>query len=408
MSSKSKKRKKARKPDTKILAARYKKEYLGHLKHFFGLLADDEAFGLLPHKELETLYKVHFAPPRIQPAHGTTMSKQLLNEMNTMFNELLNRLEIPILGGEHNISLLQYATYYITVQLYVQQLDPGHFSNAAIVLEKFRKFRDAHEEFDALAMKRFTNTLGLMGFMFSYPDKAYYCFKLEPISGVLRGRGSCLRVLAVKVKPEVKYFEMNNIDRPAMRLGHTIPQREVKWISAQVPDNGHRSNQLEVYIQPHAMHRFLERMEVIDKPFLLFNFFRTMLKPKPFYIKRSLLFPFFLGSHVVGYFTAIISAGYIVFTTFLFLTHEGTPEGEKLKEIAGLAKADVKYLHIDKLRSFIESDIKQNEAIKQMFIDAGCKGLFELEIDEPEKLTGQIGLADDIKKYIGLGLVEDE
>jgi hypothetical protein len=71
-----------------------------------------------------------------------------------------------------------------------------------------------------------------------------------------------------------------------------------------------------------------------------------------------------------------------------------------LKENTGLNKVDIKYLNIDKLRTFINSDIVKNERIKNIFIDAGCGGLFDLKFDEPDAYKGNVKLAEEMSKYL--------
>jgi hypothetical protein len=103
---------------------------------------------------------------------------------------------------------------------------------------------------------------------------------------------------------------------------------------------------------------------------------------------------------VIGYFKADITQGKILIRTFLFLTNEGTPEARRLKENTGLNKVDVKYLNIDKIKAFIESDIVKNERIKNIFIEAGCGGLFDLKLDDSEAYNGALKLAEEMSKYM--------
>jgi hypothetical protein len=79
-----------------------------------------------------------------------------------------------------------------------------------------------------------------------------------------------------------------------------------------------------------------------------------------------------------GYFRVDVIDGKIVIRTFLFVTNNGTPEGQRLGKITGLQKLDKKYLAIDKLSTFMTSDIGQNENIKKIFIDSGCQCLLDL------------------------------
>jgi hypothetical protein len=79
-----------------------------------------------------------------------------------------------------------------------------------------------------------------------------------------------------------------------------------------------------------------------------------------------------------GYFVVDVVDGIVIVKTFLFLTNNGTPEGALLWKNTGLKMLDKKYLAIDKLSTFITSDIVKNEQINKIFTDAGCESLLEL------------------------------
>ena len=71
--------------------------------------------------------------------------------------------------------------------------------------------------------------------------------------------------------------------------------------------------------------------------------------------------------------------------TFLFITNNGTPEGDKLNELMGLNKADKIYWEIDKLSTFMETNFEKNDSLKQLFLQAGCKSLFDLKLKQQSK-----------------------
>lgn len=59
-------------------------------------------------------------------------------------------------------------------------------------------------------------------------------------------------------------------------------------------------------------------------------------------------------------------------------TYSGTPEGEKLQQVFALGKVDRQYLAIDKLSTFMNSDIRSSKELEGMFMAAGCECLLEL------------------------------
>ena len=90
----------------------------------------------------------------------------------------------------------------------------------------------------------------------------------------------------------------------------------------------------------------------------------------------------------------------LLIKTFLLLTNQATPEGEKLKELTGLSKIDMKYWNIDRLSTFQKTDMEENEELKQIFRNAGCSKLFSRAVnflDEEEKEHRRV--AENFLKY---------
>ena len=119
--------------------------------------------------------------------------------------------------------------------------------------------------------------------------------------------------------------------------------------------------------------------------------------------KNSFLIPVENGISKLGYLKADVIGDKLVVRTFLFITNNGTPEGKKLNQMFGLQKADKKYLGIDKLSTFIQSDIKNDEKLKAIFCLAGCGDLFKLDKtgldDQGDK---ELATADYKAKYLGI------
>lgn len=165
---------------------------------------------------------------------------------------------------------------------------------------------------------------------------------------------------------------------------------------------------MDVYIQSHALNRFAERLQGIDIGILHYNIYNSFCFPKACRNKAGmLLFEYSIFGNKAGYFPAEIIDGKIILKTFLFLTHNGTPEADKLKINTGLMKDDINYLDIDKLSTFAFSDIANNEPIKQLFIEAGCESLFKIDKEyylshEGKPVTSK---AELIAKYLQLDLL---
>lgn len=139
---------------------------------------------------------------------------------------------------------------------------------------------------------------------------------------------------------------------------------------------------IDIYIQQHAINRMKERLDCLPNSeiFLMLDVsFRT---PIVLYTgDRCYLIEYRIGESKIGYLLGEYVEGILLLKTFLFVTSNGTPEGQKLYELYGLGKLDKKYLMLDKLSSYIRSDIGNNEKLKALFEQIGCAGLLNIEED---------------------------
>jgi len=145
---------------------------------------------------------------------------------------------------------------------------------------------------------------------------------------------------------------------------------------------------LKVYIQSHAINRLFERIDCFWIGAVYFNLYFSLASPKIEYdINKTLLIEFRIFNVKAGYFRADIVDGIILIRTFLFVTNNGTPEGMLLESNTGLQKLDKKYLAIDKLSTFVNSDLDKNEEVQQLFINSGCQCLFNFYSEMKPLLT---------------------
>ncbi|MRX46935.1 hypothetical protein [Pedobacter puniceum] len=135
---------------------------------------------------------------------------------------------------------------------------------------------------------------------------------------------------------------------------------------------------LPVYIQQHALLRMAERLSM-QNGLILFTislFFNG--KPNAIHTKSGHLITFDYNEKKLGYLVVDLIDHKIIIKTFLFLTNDGTPEGEKLASITKLKKLDKKFLDLDTLKGISKLAIKEHSELYKLFSEAGCADLFEL------------------------------
>lgn len=404
MGSKKKNRKKSKssQQNFKVIAARYKKEFLGRIKFYFNLWLGENTFSLLPPIEVNLLYKLHFTPPRFEVAEGSRINKKLLMEFKKSLSSWLDFYTLEIADDLPKITLNHFFTYYLSIIFFLREIKEDDFANAKELKEKFKKLDETNEETIKKGYQLLDIVTFMLGLMYSDPLKCFYWLNCKVNDKKAKNKGMFILIKINVVKPITMDFVVNGDKRPAYKYGVPFHKIGVFWKTYKPPDKGafRWKEELEIYIQSHAIKRLYERVELINPVFMRYFLFYSLGNPKMVYENNFLLIPYQMDNVIIGYFKADITQGKILIRTFLFLTNEGTPEARRLKKNTGLMKADIKYLKIDKLSTFIQSDIVKNERMKNIFIEAGCGGLFALKFDTPDAYSGKIKLAEEMSKYM--------
>lgn len=211
--------------------------------------------------------------------------------------------------------------------------------------------------------------------------------------------------VAIEIKgqdSEDRTFKVNGIERESMRLG--LPDKSWGFAWTTCPYNG---KEYPVYIQRHAIRRTYERT-----PFdLQFSMELTFQDPKPFRYNGTILIPMEMGKMVqsgkatVGYFVAEIVDDAMLLTTFLFVTMDGTPEGDKMRKKLKADKRVKEILKLDELNTYMRSDIRNDPLLRKLLEDCGVGYLFDIKpANPPEALEERSRM---FRIYFGLGLNQD-
>lgn len=401
----------------KLQANRQKLEILQHQKQFVINIKDlivkaagPEILRFIPEYELEDLYKVRFHPARVKPAAGEKIPSDIVEFANRLITLQSKNTFLPIeVGSIAQLSLYEYFSTAFTLILYIQRINDDDFTRAAEVKKALTPLAAIFDSpiYDTAARK--CHQIMIAGAMFCCDYSEYlYTFKFNP-SVMVRGlsKAGLLSEIYKTQLPKIK-IQIGEHTRPAWHLGWYMsdPEPFIKHITVRSEDIFQPAGkELNVYIQSHALNRLAERLGGIDIGILHYNIFNSFCLQKVCRNKAGmLLFEYSIFENKAGYFPAEIVDGKVILKTFLFLTHNGTPEADKLKATMGLMKEDINYLDIDKLSTFVLSDIANNEPIKQLFIEAGCESLFQIDREyylssEDKPVTSK---AELIAKYLQL------
>lgn len=243
---------------------------------------------------------------------------------------------------------------------------------------------------------------------FSTPDKKYYGINVR--SAALYNDNPSFELVCeiYGIPPQKKMIAIEGNYRPVYRLAKPNAETISDWISIDanviVQNDLSLPDTLPVFIQAHALKRLRERLDLLNSEainYLLWENLHTIEDVVQY--KTILLIPFSLYKVTIGYFVAEIIDKTLVLKTFLFITHNCTPEGDMLKELSGLGKRDISYWKIDRLSTFVNLETEKYPQITKLFSEAGLAELFELQNKKFSAGNLQKANLDGLSSYIQKG-----
>jgi len=214
--------------------------------------------------------------------------------------------------------------------------------------------------------------------------------------------------------PAQKFImKTGGIYRPVFRLGAPVAaaQEPIKWITADasIAGNSHKGDkkELDVYIQSHALRRLSERLDLLSQEAINYALWENTCTIDKFESCAGYrLLPFEIFGIKTGYLVADLIDGKILFRTFLFITHNTTPEGVRLRKLTGLGKEDITYWRIDRLSTFVNFREDKYPGLTQLFVNAGLGSLMDLKDKKFDIDSMQEASLEGLSEYIQRGQTE--
>ncbi|GHT57471.1 hypothetical protein FACS18945_1850 [Bacteroidia bacterium] len=414
----------------KLRLAQYKNEVMGRLRNLCSQIEDESLFDLLPGKLKEWIFvtrgrlKVITAPRKKIPK---LMAKYMERGIVAKMKE--TELELVPQSGKM-INMYDYFLVGFTLRQTID-CETAVFNGK----ERFEAFYKNDTIIDTF-FYHLTGTIANYALTFINLDKkCIYDYRIELKVDSRPGYEPVFKLLVIiepiefetahiKVKNEnhfairvgmLDYGKKENPGTPAEMLYKNIPLRYIQ------PDTRFPELQVPVFIQLHAFYRLMERICCQITPVVYVTLIKSIENPKVLFTpKGDILIEHNISGIKIGYFYANLIEGKLFIRTFLFITHYGTPEGEKLKELTGLQKNDQKYLALDNLFALANSDILENEAVCDIFRKAGLQSILELCQQVREKNENYFWLLEEhsyekrtvssalISEYLKRNTEEDE
>jgi hypothetical protein len=397
----------------KITKAQHKKNFFKTIQFICSAAGAANVYKMIPERELESIYESRILTFKLIAAKGNEIPIEKIKDLNVIFPVLLKGYTIPIVEGGPVISLDKYFTVGVSFRFYLNKLNENSFHNALLVkqsLEKFFMNKAGHDE----AFKGLNKVMSIFSIAESNLNSQVYWLSSDVTTKYNSAGGIQFLIEIHCYTPEQIHVKLDNILRPAVRVCWGIANYGIQYVSIKCRDLGIASSfaelPLDVYVQTHALLRLKERIDCLSPGIEQYNLFLSLKNIKAHKGSAGNYFiEYRLFETKAGYLLADIKDGVLIIRTFLFLTHIGTPEGQKLHEIFGLGKLDIKYLAIDKLSSFMTDEFSHNKELANIFEQAGCECLLKL-YDEVGKLRTKPYEQSSVlllTKYLGLDRKEN-
>lgn len=373
-----------------------KAAYIEKMKLVADTLGGTGTFSLVPPLVIKVAYALRYLPVVVTAVNHPEFSHKTVKSAITSVKQLMQHEYFAIKLDGKKVLLDDFCSAGFTLfQMlnWAKINDKGNETEADY--EWVKEFTERLDTVltDELCSKALLSLHELVDYICSSKNNAEDYFHWITIQEKPKGKGSqSLFVLDInRRKAETRYFEIDGQRRLTHCVSWATSQHgfvEMKVKLSQLGfQNGIPDKDVKIYIQKHALRRLDERIDCLSVDQKHISLFSALIKPEIIKTaKNRSLVAFRIYNTKVGYLSAEYIDGAVLIHTFLFITNNGTPEGQKLTELTGLGKLDKKYLAIDKLSSFIKSDIGKNEKLKAIFEKAGCSSLLDIE-EAVEKMS---------------------
>jgi hypothetical protein len=397
----------------KVAQAQNRNKFFRQIEQICSLVGGNEIFHLIPRKDLELMYIWRVLPFKVTAAPESDVPQNVVNTIRDFLPALMKDAHIPLVKDGPTILLYDFFAVGFSLVIYLRRLTINDYPEAARVLKALSPLRTYAEETDdaAESIKNFLQVLG--DTMCNYYSRLYWLTKT--ITSKTEGTLGIQYVIEVhtSVPPRIPITIDGKI-RSAMKLCWGFPKTGVDNVTIDPEEIGlhnvHSGTRYEVFIQMHALKRLSERLDCMSIDLLHINLYYSAKRPKAFKdVHGTVYIEYRLFKTKLGYLKATVLDGKIIIRTFLFLTNNGTPEGDKLQEIYGLGKLDKTYLALDKLSSFMNTQLGSTAELRALFEQAGCQSLLDAYTTIGRlatKKTEETAIQRMIK-YLGLDTQDD-
>ncbi|MCV9385071.1 hypothetical protein [Reichenbachiella ulvae] len=417
MPKKKNKRKKSSKKHLghKAMVKRHIKErYAQFCKKVDAVLEDIEAEELradMSKEDLRLMYILRFQSPRVESAEEFQFHPKTIKDFQKVINKYMEDNTFSLEGSDQILTFHDYFNVIKSLNCWVHSMEKEEYPSISVYIKEIKPIDDYCNLSNNAERHFFVFLQMLSKEITPNPFKELYFFTAQYEEQTHPRRSYGYKVYIHGATPTIKTVKLDSHNRSVcMYLANGNGSAAVPKLKASDidPNSLIRNLELPVYYQKHVMGRLYERVDCFDRNLMRCCMDQSLLSPKltPISSTRALLTYSFYGFKL-GYFVVEVIDGIALLRTFLFLTNDDTPEGDLLKRNLGISKLDKKYTGLDRLSTFLHSDIKEDKQLHDLLKASNCDHLLHAHscIMEFSNQSSSAFDADSMKKYL---MVEEE
>lgn len=376
----STKKKKKTNSNEKELAAKHYARFLERMEFLMVAFAGQSSLEKIPKRLFEGLYMVRYPALKAKAANGSTVSKEKVIQFNKLMNHSLTDVYITLENG-NEILLSWYLSEGTLLVNYFYSVAGEEFTGATELKFFFAPYFPETKGREILEQSLINLTEDVT---ISLSDFNHTILKADIEETACIDLSSNRNdIFLHEFKLPKSSITVNDKKRTIYQVGWITSDLSPIWAKTKPSLLGFKTGSLDipldVYIQQHALDRLKERLDIIPgiMHFITFLIFseKNIAHHK---MKDYSLVEFRLSDLKAGYLLVRLVDAKLLIQSFLFLTNNDTPEGEKLKDLVALEKEDKIYLQIDTLPAFNAYHFEKNERLSKLFTAAGCASLLKL------------------------------
>jgi hypothetical protein len=318
--------------------------------------------------------------PRFERDRDSNIDADIIDALKIDMSIIYDHVPVKIDEFDTNISLHDCLTVGISLLRSIEEFIDEDGPD-------YREWMRVHEALHNLGIKEedsptllFDLNIDNLTCICSEFEKNFYWFELTYHYPFAAEQYFCPVYTLKKTPAEKVYVSIDGNFRPVYRVGSpTI--NGIEWVSVpgKIFGEKYKEYTFQVFIQSHALERMNERLHPVGKPTIQLMINDAFADPEfsdgPGGVQLIALRYY---SAKIGYMVFDIIENKIIIKTFLLITQNGTYEGNKLNHEYNLSKYIKTYFEIDKLYTYISTDVYHDEELREIFTKCGCGDLFNV------------------------------